>query len=455
MASWLLRRIGKPAIALAAFAAIVAMATVTAGSLAVTDLAATATQLDETDLALGSAAVTRAAMAQAVVFAVDNANGTATDAAFVAALAEAGGNLDAYNQLQTVVAERLSAGHQGELSGLSSYGGAVLDVLRAGDVESARAVLEGDFESAYQSSVAVLAGERAVLATDVASARSLAGSTSTAIRLAVILGLPALVLLVGWSAHRRRLAQLQETRRTDVEAANDRIERMREMLLAISHRLRTPLTSIYGLSDVLVQTKRIQGLDRELVTLINAESANLHRIAEDVLTATQLEAGTLTLETGIVPLHEVVEEAVKPIRSAGLDIKVDCPEVWVLSDGPKLRQILRNLVSNAVQHGAEPVVVAVTESDGSVQCAVSDHGGGLGATEPATGRGLDVANGLAGLIGATLDQTRADGMTTFTLSWSESGEAAANSGVQDAAPGAVRTVPQPLSEEPVGTGNPS
>ena len=203
-----------------------------------------------------------------------------------------------------------------------------------------------------------------------------------------------------------------------------------------------------------MQTKRIQGLDRELVTLINSESANLHRIAEDVLIATQLEAGTLEFDTAIIALHEIVEEAIRPIRAAGLDIKVDCPEVWVVSDGPKLRQIVRNLVSNAVQHGSEPVVVSVTESDGSVQCVVSDHGAGLSDADSEAGRGLDVAYGLAGLIGATLEPSRADGMTTFTLAWSEADETS-DPELRDGPDDVIRTLPRPFTREPLGTGNPS
>lgn len=460
MASWMLGRMGQVAVALAAFIAIVALATAAAWSLAVNDLATTATELDETDLALGSAAVSRAASAQAVVFAVDHVNGTASEAAFGTALNEAAANLDAYHQLSARVERHSSPPLTIELSGFSAQGAAVLDSLAGGDVEEARRVLEGAFEAEYQVAVAALAEERAVLASRVAEARSLAGNTATSVRLAVILGLPLLLMSLGWVVHQRRLAQAREARSAEVVEANDRVRRVQEMLLAVSHRLRTPLTSIYGLSDVLVNTKRIQGLDRELVTLINAESANLHRIAEDILTATQLESGVLELDTGIVSILEVVEEAVKPVRSAGVDIKVDCPEVWVLSDGAKLRQVLRNLVSNAVDHGAEPIIVTVTESDGSVRCVVSDHGPGLSeleggkAAESATGRGLAVAYGLAELIGATLESDRADGVTTFTLSWSDEGQEPADAeGGGNHQSDRVHAIPKPLPGERIGMGS--
>ncbi len=455
MASWPLRRLTKPLVALVVFAAIVALATAAAWSLAVGDLATTATQLDETDLALGSAAVTRAATAQAVLVAVDNSNGTATDEAFANSVHEVGSNLEAYDQLRARVESHPSGDYAEHLGALSAQGEAVIGLIAAGDIEAARATLEGDFEAAYQGAVAALADARTGLVADVAAARSTTGSTATAVRLAVILGLPALLLMFGWFAHRRRVRQVERHGSDRLEAAVARGDRMEHMLLAVSHRLRTPLTSIYGLSDVLMQTKRIQGLDRELATLINAESANLHRVAEDVLAATQLESGKLEVDTGIVPLHEVVEEVAKPARATGMDIKVDCPQVWVVTDEPKLRHILRNLLSNSVQHGAEPVVVSVTERDGSVECAVSDHGPGLDETGSVAGRGLDVAYGLADLIGATLETARADGMTTFRLAWSE-GEMASEQPQPDAAdPGGMRTLPRPLSEEPIVSGDAS
>lgn len=455
MASWPFRRLGKVVAALVLFAAVIGLATAAAWSLAGRDLAATAMELDETDLTIGSAAVTRAATAQAVVFAVDNANGTVSNEALAAAIGEATANLDAYDQLREVVQQHESPPAAAELAGLSTQGAAVVDLLAAGEVESARAISEAALENEYQVAVAALSDERTALVSTVASARDLTRNTATAVRLAVILGLPALVLTLVWGVYRRRITRARRESRADLEAASERVERMEEMLLAVSHRLRTPLTSIYGLSDVLVQTKRIQGLDRELVTLINSESANLHRVAEDVLTATQLDSGRLELDPGIVSLLDVLGEVVKPLRAAGVDITVDCPEVWVLSDEPKLRQILRNLVSNAVQHGAEPVAVSVVESDGAVRCTVTDHGPGPaeGTVSNGAGRGLDVAYRLADLIGVTVVCERRDGATHFSLTWSGDGPQTPELEVGAAAASAPESVPEQLDEERVGTGH--
>ena len=456
MASSPRRRLGKAAGAFAGFVAIVSLAVALVWTFAIPPVSDAAFQLDDADLAIGSAAVTRAAASQAVVFAVDNSNGAATDEALLAALAEANANLDAYEQLLPPLSFIEPAPDAVTLAELSVQGRAVINLITAGEVEPARSLLETTFEDAYRVAIGELGAARSNVAAALESATSAVATVSWAAQLAVTLVVPILaIVLVWWFGRRRRVAQRREFAGLLAEA-DLRVEQRDELLTSVSHRFRTPLTSIYGLSDVLVQTKRIAGLDRELVALINSESANLFRIAEDVLAATQLDAGTLTASTEIVPLAQAIDDAVKPLRATGLDVAVDCPEIWVVTDGAKLRQILRNVVANAAEHGAEPILVEVSELAGYVQCVVVDHGSGLpsaiasddgseGQSEEATaaGLGLAVAHALAELIDATLVHSRVDDQTRFTLSLSGD--------VSDAAPAAeprrkpvIKSIPQPI-----------
>lgn len=418
------RVIGKGAGWLGIISVIVALASALTWNFSTADLTDRASQLDQVDLTLGSAAVTRAATTQAVLVAVNNSNGAATDEALTAALTEAAVNVEALDQL----ANQLTAA--GEVEILGSSATSVIELIRSGAIEEARAAAESTFQEAYSAAVAALTARRSGLVGDLESAATFAGRLGPALRVGVVLAIPLLVMLIMSSSNRRR----RRSERTDFLAAVDDAAagavESDQMLLEASHRFRTPLTSIYGLAEVLVQSKNVSRLERELISLVHSESADLYRIADDVLVATQQRTGSLEATAEILALAEIVEESVKPIRATGVEIKVDCPEVWVLSDPAKVRQIIRNIVANAAKHGAEPIFVEVSEVDGRVECDIVDHGDGLPQTfDPASGvfpeegLGLRIAFLLSDLIDARLHYRRVDDQSRFTLSFTEDGPA--------------------------------
>ena len=426
MASPKARRFAKAATTVLVAGLIVALSSALTFTSSVEPLADSARRLDDVDLAIGSAAVTRLAAAQAVVFAIDQANETATPEALSLALAEATANLDAYEAMVATVAAHPDPPELTFLDDLAEQGRTAVELLYAGQIDEARTIVNGSLEDSYRAAVAELTSLRLDLAARIDSATNRAAQLSNVVRTLVSMGIPIAVGLIALSWARSRVARARWDADAELYTAREQLRKKDERLAEISHRFRTPLTSIFGFSDILARTKRFKGLDRELIALINAESADLFRIAEDVLASAQLEADTMDTEAAIVALGDVIDEAVKPAIARGVDVKVDCPELWVVSDGAKVRQILRNLVSNAAEHGAEPIFVEAEETDGVVSCSVIDHGAGL-EQDPAaafsSGLGLQIAFSLAQLIETPLEYRRHDDRTQFTLWFSEDGPA--------------------------------
>lgn len=439
LASGAVRAIGKGALWLAIAVLSVALGGALSWYFSTADLTRQASELDKVDLTLGSVAVTRATAAQAVLVAVNHSTGVAGEESLAAALAEVVANVDALGE----VAVGLPVG--GEVGALQDAATAVVELIRAGSVEAARTTAESEIEASYREAVDALTTRRAVLVGALESGATTAGRVGSGLRVAAVVAIPLLVMLIMASSHKRKrraeradfLAAVEEA--VAGEAASD------AMLLDASHRFRTPLTSIYGLADVLAQSKRISRLERELVSLVHAEAADLYRIADDVLVATQHRTDSLRAAMEIMALAPTVEEAVKPIRATGVEIKVDCPEVWVLSDPAKVRQIVRNLVANAAQHGAEPIFVEVSEADGRVECVIVDHGDGLAEgcdpnsrSFPDRGLGLRVAYVLSDLIDARLHYQRDGDRSRFVLSFIEDG-------APQTMPTRMAELPRPLS----------
>lgn len=411
------RRIGRAGLVLGAIGAAVAVGGALFWTFSTASLTANAGALDSVDLALGSSAVTRAAANHAVVVAVNHASGSASAAALEVALAELADNAAALE----VLAAQFRGTEAQLVAGLVAEADMVASLIGSGDVDAARAVAEGPLQLAYESSIGALSQSRVGLVTALEASAAGATTMGTWLRVTVIMILPAVAFAMARRRERRGRRAERAELVGELATAESRVDASNRLLVDASHRIRTPLTSMYGLAEVLAQSKRVRGLERELASLVHAESAELYRIADDVLVTAQQQTGGLRASAEIVALAETVEEAVKPYRSAGFEVKVDCPQVWVLSDAAKVRQIVRNLVSNAAKHGAEPIFVEVGEVQGHVECAVIDHGQGLSQEiVPADGRfgeglGLRVASLLSELIGASLTYRRDDGRTRFTL----------------------------------------
>jgi PAS domain S-box-containing protein len=242
------------------------------------------------------------------------------------------------------------------------------------------------------------------------------------------------------TAERHAHQQLEQAR----EAAEAASKAKSLFLANISHELRTPLTAVIGLADLLL-LERDPLVDRQREYLEGIASSGRHLLAlvNDVLDLAKIEAGKQELNLRSVPVHEVLEEgltAISPLanaRGVALEPTTRNNVPTVRADRVRLRQILYNLISNAVKFTDRGGVVRVrAHQDGDrVAIAVSDTGVGIapadlsrlyrsfeqltlpsGDRPGGTGLGLALTKRLVEMHGGTIDVESELGVgTTFTV----------------------------------------
>lgn len=248
-------------------------------------------------------------------------------------------------------------------------------------------------------------------------------------------GTPIVVLLRSIVSRRtpsqtRILAAMQDItdRKESQVALQQALESKDQFVAGVSHELRTPLAAVVGLTSTLLEREAITGEDRELLAIVAEQSEEMAAIIEDLLVAARADTHRVTVRPQDVDPAEQARHAITG-HEAALRVTTDA-RVW--ADPVRLRQILRNLLTNAERHGRDPITVEVSEDDGWVEIAVADAGGPIGAEgeermfEPygsttgggavagSIGLGLSVSRTLARLMGGDLSY-RHDGRSVFTL----------------------------------------
>lgn len=216
-----------------------------------------------------------------------------------------------------------------------------------------------------------------------------------------------------------------------------------EFLAAMSHEVRTPMTAILGFAD-LIRDESI-GADeiRAAAEAIHRNGAHLLKIVSDTLDLTRIEAGAMTLEEVAVAPLEVAEEVCEALRpaaeAAGLEIGLDLIDAvpsLIRTDPTRLRQILFNLVDNAIKFTERGFVrMALERGPGeSIRFHVTDTGIGVAPEHldrifrpftqaeasttrrfGGTGLGLDISRRLARLLGGDVTVRSTPGRgSTFT-----------------------------------------
>jgi two-component system, OmpR family, sensor kinase len=163
--------------------------------------------------------------------------------------------------------------------------------------------------------------------------------------------------------------------------------RLRRFLADVSHELRTPLASIRGYSELfrMGAARKPEDADRAM-TRIEEEAARMGVLVEDLLTLARLDE-VRDRPAEAVDMAQLVEDAAADTRALdpARTIEVDAgPESIVLGDANQLRQVLANLLGNAVVHtpAGAPIQIGVRSDDGSVELEIRDHGPGLPTDHP-------------------------------------------------------------------------
>ena len=209
----------------------------------------------------------------------------------------------------------------------------------------------------------------------------------------------------------------------------------------VSHELRSPMAAVIGAARTLQQRWReLQPDQREaFLALIADETTRLATLIGDVLDTSRIDAGTFTYRFGDVDVaalvHETVATALVGQDEVPVLAEVSATLPFIRGDAERLRQVLANLIDNAVKYSpaGRAVEVRAVQSNGAVVVSVSDGGPGIahdehrlifekfgrvssGNSKPGTGLGLYIARSIAEAHGGTLDVASTPGRgATFTL----------------------------------------
>ncbi|MDR0688994.1 MAG: response regulator [Spirochaetaceae bacterium] len=246
--------------------------------------------------------------------------------------------------------------------------------------------------------------------------------------------------LIGFTmTDQTRERQEGERLQEDKEVAERAMEARNQFLANISHEIRTPIQTIIGMTELLQDTK----LDREQAEYsrqIKFAAEVLLSLINDILDFSKIEAGKMELEYTRFDLDQTIEQAVEMIaleaHKKGLEIALDiAPElnIAILGDPHKFRQIVINLVKNAVkftQEGSVTISARLTDLEGLEAVAVAVADTGIGIPEESrihlfttffqadpsntrcfggTGLGLAIARNLVELMGGNIEMVPREG----------------------------------------------
>jgi signal transduction histidine kinase len=246
--------------------------------------------------------------------------------------------------------------------------------------------------------------------------------------------LPDGATLIAWDdiTDSRRIESALRDRAEALEAS-ERIKS--EFVEHVSYQLRTPLTTIQGYADMIAA-----GLAGELnerqsdhMGAIQSASLQLGKLIDDILDIAAIDAGQLELELGDVNLAEVAEAATQLIASRAehggvkLSVNVQGAAALIRADGTRLKQVLYNLLTNALDHVASggEIEIGADVDDGEARLWVTDDGEGIAPERQAkifdrfergegggAGLGLALVNDIVRLHGGWVAMESAPGEGT-------------------------------------------
>ncbi len=191
------------------------------------------------------------------------------------------------------------------------------------------------------------------------------------------------------SAYQNELLRIAEANRIAKEKAEDESRTKSALLAKISHEIRTPMNGVMGMAELMAYTS-LNPQQREYLHGIRAGADSLHQYIHNLLDYAGLEAGSLRLEIHAYPLRLLIEETLDLLSQKASDKNLDLLYRWderipemVWLDSTRLRQVLLNLVGNAIKFTQEGAVVihveqlAETETRVQILFRVKDTGIGL------------------------------------------------------------------------------
>jgi PAS domain S-box-containing protein len=260
-----------------------------------------------------------------------------------------------------------------------------------------------------------------------------AGSGRT-LRAADLFMLDLLAEYFGVAARNASLVEELDERRSGILELN---QVKTDLIAMLAHDFKSPLTSIVGFTELAMELGPVNADQREYLDSVKRIALHLAELASDTLAFSRLERNEIDLaleETGVGAMVQDVAKSLNDQRT--VSVSVSGPDV-VRADAHRLRQVIYNLIENAIKYspGGEPVDVKVRGGNGRVKIAVTDRGIGIPKKElpsvfgrfsrasnarklqiAGTGFGLYLARQIVELHGGTISvSTAEDKGSTFTV----------------------------------------
>jgi PAS domain S-box-containing protein len=209
-----------------------------------------------------------------------------------------------------------------------------------------------------------------------------------------------------------------------------------EFVASVSHELRTPLTAVVGLAHELGDHWRMFEEEEleDLIRVIADQATEVSAIVQDLLVAARADIGSITINPTIIDISKEVAAALMTVPEELMRrIDLDISTVIAWADPGRFRQIIRNLLTNALRYGGPEIGIDAHNDHGRAVVNVIDNGSGIESadrrrifdpyfrahdtpSQPASvGLGLAVSRQLAELMNGELTYDYSAGLSTFSL----------------------------------------
>lgn len=206
-----------------------------------------------------------------------------------------------------------------------------------------------------------------------------------------------------------------------------------DFIATVSHEIRTPLTAVLGfLHEANDRVEATDPVAHEYIQIVTDQAQEAADIVEDLLVATRQHVGELSFSHDEVDLLSEARRVVAGLGDRARRVTVEGVPVAAWGDRSRVRQVVRNLVTNALKHGGPRVTVVAGYAGGGASVVVADDGAGISITSRdlvfrpfvqlgersspgGFGLGLSVSRDLAAAMGGSLLYHYQDGWSRFTL----------------------------------------
>ncbi len=257
------------------------------------------------------------------------------------------------------------------------------------------------------------------------------GELGSDIRLGLI---PAAAVIASLIVLRHRDRRNNSRREKALRSAVGEIQAKSQLLSGVAHEIQDPLTSLLGLSELLRESTTLSnGEIREFIELMHGEANDLAMLAEDLyVVSASAYTGPEHHGPSAIDLLMESERAAHDLRARGRKVRIRGQELAAVTDPPRVRHVLRSILSNVERFGGQQVEIVVEEREGVPTIIISDDGPpldeeavaeiGAGRSSGRSGRSgvrITIAEMMAASVGAHLQYRRTPGWTNFVLTLGE------------------------------------